>query len=192
MMRAMWNCTVIAEAPLTVVVEGNRSFPPESLRREYFVECRTKSLCFWKGIARYYDVSVGGQTNPDAAWYYPKPSPLARRIKSHAAFRQGVVVEGTPEPTRRGKAGVDAVEGGAGRRCPASQRPAQELRAGPLGGLVPRPTEIAVTVMTSAAQATRPAARTVRLGSRHRVSQVQNAASATGVPSRRSLRGVSA
>lgn len=108
MMRAMWNGTVIAEAPRTVVVEGNHYFPPESLRRVYFEESRTKSLCFWMGIARYYTVSVGGQTNPDAAWYYPKPSPLARRIKNHVAFWHGVVVEGTPEPAQGGRAGSAA------------------------------------------------------------------------------------
>ncbi|WP_151898357.1 DUF427 domain-containing protein [Streptomyces sp. C8S0] len=102
MMRAVWNGTVIAEAPRTVVVEGNHYFPPESLRREYFAESRTRSLCFWKGIARYYDVSVGGQTNPNAAWYYPKPNPLARKIKNHVAFWQGVVVEGTPESVQGG------------------------------------------------------------------------------------------
>ncbi|WP_374196202.1 DUF427 domain-containing protein [Streptomyces sp. ISL-10] len=41
-----------------------------------------------------------GLTNPDAAWYYPKPSPFARKIKGHVAFWQGVRVEGTPETVR--------------------------------------------------------------------------------------------
>lgn len=31
MMRVMWNGTVIAEAPRTVVVEGNHYFPPGGL-----------------------------------------------------------------------------------------------------------------------------------------------------------------
>ena len=39
--------------------------------------------------------------NPDAAWYYPKPSPLAR-IKDHVAFWNGVRVEGEPEGDRPG------------------------------------------------------------------------------------------
>lgn len=93
MMRAVWNGTVLAEAERTVVVESNHYFPPESLHREYFTESRARSLCFWKGLARYYTVTAGGQTNKNAAWYYPHPSPLARKIKNHVAFWNGVVVE---------------------------------------------------------------------------------------------------
>lgn len=53
-------------------------------------------------MARYYTLEVEGRTNPDAAWYYPKPSPLARKIKNHVAFWQGVTVEGTQESARSG------------------------------------------------------------------------------------------
>lgn len=35
MIRAVWNGTVLAEAPRTVRVEGNHYFPPESLHREH-------------------------------------------------------------------------------------------------------------------------------------------------------------
>jgi hypothetical protein len=35
----------------------------------------------WKGPARaLYRIVVDGQANPDAAWYYPYPRPLARKI----------------------------------------------------------------------------------------------------------------
>lgn len=97
MIRAVWNGAVLAEAPRTVRVEGNHYFPPESLHREYFSESTTKSLCPWKGIARYYDVTVDGRVNANAGWYYPKPSPLARRIKDHVAFWNGVEIEGNQE-----------------------------------------------------------------------------------------------
>ncbi|MQS15518.1 DUF427 domain-containing protein [Streptomyces kaniharaensis] len=97
MMRAIWNGVVIAETPRTRVVEGNHYFPPESLRREHFTESRTRSLCPWKGVARYYDVTADGLTNPDAAWYYPHPVFLARRIGNHVAFWHGVAIEGTQE-----------------------------------------------------------------------------------------------
>ena len=95
--RAVWNGVVLAEAPRTVRVEGNHYFPPESVRREFFIDSPTKSLCPWKGMARYYTVTVDGQTNQNAAWYYPNPSPLARRIKDHVAFWNGVEVEGEAE-----------------------------------------------------------------------------------------------
>ncbi len=97
MIRAVWNGVVLAETPRTVRVEGNHYFPPESLHRQYFGDSRTTSLCPWKGKARCYTVTVGDAVNPDAAWYYPNPSPLARRIKDHIAFRHGVEVVGEPE-----------------------------------------------------------------------------------------------
>ncbi|RUP05350.1 MAG: DUF427 domain-containing protein [Mycobacterium sp.] len=97
MIRAMWNGAVLAEAPRTVRVEGNHYFPPESLRREYFTESKTSTLCPWKGVAHYYDVRVDGEVNADAGWYYPKPSPLARKIKNHVAFWHGVQIEGEEE-----------------------------------------------------------------------------------------------
>jgi uncharacterized protein (DUF427 family) len=102
MMRAVWNGVVLAEAPRTVRVEGNHYFPPESLRQEYFVDSSTKTVCPWKGLARYYTVMVDGEANTDAAWYYPKPSPLARRISNHVAFWNGVRIEGEPEGERAG------------------------------------------------------------------------------------------
>jgi uncharacterized protein (DUF427 family) len=98
MMRAVWNGTVIAEAPRTRVVEGNHYFPPEALREQYVSNSSTRTLCPWKGLASYYTITVDGVANPDAAWYYPHPSPLARRIKNHVAFWHGVTVEGIQEP----------------------------------------------------------------------------------------------
>jgi hypothetical protein len=71
MMRAVWHGVVLAEAPRTIRLEGNHYFPAESLRREFFVASSTKTVCPWKGLARYYTVRVGENVNPDAAWYYP-------------------------------------------------------------------------------------------------------------------------
>lgn len=100
MMRATWHGVVIAETPRTKRVEGNDYFPPESLKREYLTESSQRSLCPWKGIARYYNITVEGVVNHSAAWYYPHPSPFARRIRNHVAFWNGVTIEGTREKTR--------------------------------------------------------------------------------------------
>jgi uncharacterized protein (DUF427 family) len=97
MMRAVWNGVVLAETPRTVRLEGNHYFPPESLHRQCLVDSSTTTVCPWKGLARYYTVLVDGAANLDAAWYYPKPSPLARRIKNHVAFSNGVRIDGEPE-----------------------------------------------------------------------------------------------
>jgi uncharacterized protein (DUF427 family) len=96
--RAIWNGVVIAESDDTVVVEGNHYFPPESLRTEYFTASGTHTLCPWKGIASYYTLSVGGLRNPDAAWYYPRPTPLARKVKDRVAFWRGVRVVEAEDP----------------------------------------------------------------------------------------------
>jgi len=91
-MRAVFNGVVLAESDDTKVVEGNHYFPPESINEEYFSKSRAKSLCYWKGLASYYTVEVDGVRNKNAAFYYPRPSPLARKIKDHVAFWNGVEV----------------------------------------------------------------------------------------------------
>lgn len=105
MLRAVFNGVVLAETERTVRVEGNHYFPPDSLHREHFIASRTRTLCPWKGVASYYTVVVDGATAPDAAWYYPHPSPLARRIRDHVAFWDGIWVEGQPEPREAGHEG---------------------------------------------------------------------------------------
>ena len=50
------------------------------------------SLCWWKGIARYYTLEVEGIRNTNAAWSYPWPWPWIRKIRGHVAFWKGVEV----------------------------------------------------------------------------------------------------
>jgi uncharacterized protein (DUF427 family) len=93
MAKAIWNGTVLAESDHCEVVEGNQYFPPDSIKRDYFKVSETHTVCSWKGTASYYDVVVNGQTNKDAAWYYPAPKDAARQIKDYVAFWRGVKVE---------------------------------------------------------------------------------------------------
>jgi uncharacterized protein (DUF427 family) len=99
-MQALFNGTVIAESDNTIVVEGNHYFPEESINRDCLTSSSTRTLCPWKGIASYYTVEVDGVTSRDAAWYYPKPSPLARKIKGRVAFWRGVEVRPVPDLRR--------------------------------------------------------------------------------------------
>ena len=92
MATATWNGTVIAESDHTVMVEGNHYFPLDSVRDEVLRASDTHSVCPWKGTASYYSVEVDGQTNPDAAWFYPTPKDAAAQIKDHVAFWHGVTV----------------------------------------------------------------------------------------------------
>ncbi len=84
---------MLAESDETVIIEGNHYFPPESINKEYFKESDTHTECHWKGTASYYTISVDGEENKDAAWYYPETSELAKNIKGHVAFWKGVKVE---------------------------------------------------------------------------------------------------
>lgn len=93
MARATWNGAVLAESDRFEEVEGNVYFPPDAIRREYFKESSTHTVCPWKGTASYYSVTVDGQTNADAAWYYPEPKDAAANIRGHVAFWKGVRVE---------------------------------------------------------------------------------------------------
>ncbi len=91
-MKATWNGAVIAQSDDTVVVEGNHYFPADSVKAEYLRPSDTHSTCPWKGTASYHTLEVGGQRNPDAAWYYPQPKDAAQQIRDRVAFWKGVDV----------------------------------------------------------------------------------------------------
>ena len=93
MARALWKGAVLAESDDTIVVEGNHYFPPQALRREFFRESATQTVCGWKGTASYYDIVVGEAVNHDAARYYPTTKPEATNIADYVAFWHGVTVE---------------------------------------------------------------------------------------------------
>lgn len=92
-MKATWNGTVLAESDDTVVVEGNHYFPLSSVKQDLLEPSDTHSVCPWKGTASYYLVRVDGETNADAAWFYPEPKDAAAEIKDRVAFWKGVTVE---------------------------------------------------------------------------------------------------
>lgn len=94
MITATWNGTVLARSDETIVVEGNHYFPPASVDDRYLEPIDQTSRCHWKGLARYFDVVVGGERNPGAAWSYPEPSEKAAAIAGHVAFWKGVEVAG--------------------------------------------------------------------------------------------------
>jgi uncharacterized protein (DUF427 family) len=93
MPKATWNGAVLAESDQCVVVEGNQYFPADSIKAEYFQPSNTHTNCPWKGTASYYNIVVDGQTNTDAAWYYPTTKDAAKQIEGYIAFWRGVKVE---------------------------------------------------------------------------------------------------
>jgi uncharacterized protein (DUF427 family) len=93
MAKAIWKGAVLAESDRTLTVEGNRYFPPDSVRAEYLKPSDTHTECPWKGTASYRHVEVKGERNTDAAWYYTDPKPAAAEIKDYVAFWKGVRIE---------------------------------------------------------------------------------------------------
>jgi uncharacterized protein (DUF427 family) len=91
-MKAIWNDKTIAESNDTIVIEGNHYFPSGSVNADLLVPSNTHTTCPWKGVASYHNVVVDGQTNKDAAWYYPEPKPAAKEIAGYVAFWKGVKV----------------------------------------------------------------------------------------------------
>lgn len=59
--------------------------PMDALRAE-LVEAPGRSLCEWKGIARYWTLRAGGAEAVRAAWDYPAPTPAFAALKGHVAI----------------------------------------------------------------------------------------------------------
>ncbi len=93
MPKAIWNGAVLAESNDCRQVEGNYYFPPDSLKKEYFSDSSTTSVCSWKGTANYYNLKVGDATINDAAWVYRTPKEAAREIANYVAFWKSVEVQ---------------------------------------------------------------------------------------------------
>ncbi len=98
-MKAIWKDTVIAESPKDDLlrIEGNWYFPPNSLNKEYFSDSDHQTECFWKGTSSYYDVTVDGEVNDAAAWYYASPKDgsvekVGNDFTGYVAFWRGVEV----------------------------------------------------------------------------------------------------
>jgi uncharacterized protein (DUF427 family) len=98
-MKAIWNNTVIAEAPKEdlIRIEGSWYFPPASVKREYFTDSDHHTTCPWRGETSYYDVTVDGEKNEFGAWYYPEPKEGSiERVKADftnfVAFWNGITV----------------------------------------------------------------------------------------------------
>lgn len=82
----------IARSDDVVIVEGAAYFPLSDVDDGALSRTWFKSLCYWKGVASYFDVSAGGVVASKSAWTYQHPSPLARVVKGRVAFWYDVEV----------------------------------------------------------------------------------------------------
>jgi len=93
MARAVWADTVVAESDDVVVVDGFTYFPKREVNWQLLEPGNHRSVCPWKGQARYYSIKVNGSTNTDAAWEYPEPKPAASMVRDRIGFWRGVRIE---------------------------------------------------------------------------------------------------
>ncbi len=98
-MKAVWNNTVIAEAPQEdlIRIEGNWYFPEGAMKKEFYEPSDHHTTCHWKGEASYYDVVVNGERNEFGAWYYPEPMEgsverVGKDFANYVAFWNGITV----------------------------------------------------------------------------------------------------
>ncbi|KAJ3531058.1 hypothetical protein NMY22_g8313 [Coprinellus aureogranulatus] len=116
MVKVTLNGTTLAESTDTIVVEGNHYFPPASIKKEYFKDSDTHTICPWKGYAQYHPrrgfgfslliiptLIMNSQASyytlslpdapavPDAAWYYPECKEKAKNIEGYVAFYKNKV-----------------------------------------------------------------------------------------------------
>lgn len=60
--------------------------PPADIKLEYLLLMPHTSWCEWKGGAGYYAIAIGDKQTPNAAWFYPNPTPAFLPLKDHVAF----------------------------------------------------------------------------------------------------------
>jgi len=66
--------------------------PPDDVQMEFLSDSERTTMCEWKGLARYFDIStedgITGEkkSEPNAAWYYPNPVPEFAGLRDYVAF----------------------------------------------------------------------------------------------------------
>lgn len=64
-------------------------FPPQDVALEFMTPTRHRSLCEWKGGARYFSLEVGDKRIDNAVWCYPEPWQPFEPIAGYLAFMAG-------------------------------------------------------------------------------------------------------
>lgn len=91
-MKAVWKSKTLAESNQPHLFEGYQYFPPGAVKFNNLQPSDHKTICPVKGEATYFNIVVGPDVNPNAAWSYANPTPAAAKIKDHVAFARSVQV----------------------------------------------------------------------------------------------------
>jgi uncharacterized protein (DUF427 family) len=61
-------------------------FPDEDVRADLLIDSEKRTICPYKGEARYHSLRIGDRLIEDAVWYYPDPVADAPFLAGHKAF----------------------------------------------------------------------------------------------------------
>lgn len=93
-LRAIHQGHVLVDAPWAYRVLETSQPPayyaaPEFVDRDRLEPSEQRSMCEWKGLARYAHLRLPGGDEPvvhDVGWSYPEPTTAFHRIRDHWAF----------------------------------------------------------------------------------------------------------
>jgi uncharacterized protein (DUF427 family) len=63
--------------------------PLEDVQHQYLNPSQRHTICEWKGVAEYYDLTVGDRTLRNVIWRYPQPTEAFAAIKDCVAVYPG-------------------------------------------------------------------------------------------------------
>ncbi len=102
--------------------------PPADVAMDSLRPNSRRSLCEWKGQARYWDVLIGEETLRAAAWSYAEPTPAFTPIRDYLAFYpepfDRCLVDGqtiTPQPGQFYGGWISQYEAGPFKGIPGSR-----------------------------------------------------------------------
>jgi uncharacterized protein (DUF427 family) len=89
--RAEFGGAVVADSQTPLLVLESKHlpvyyFPFADVRTDFLVESPHRSLCPYKGEARYWHLQVGNRREENAVWAYMDPINNAAALQGHAAF----------------------------------------------------------------------------------------------------------
>jgi uncharacterized protein (DUF427 family) len=89
--QIIFNCKTIADThrakrALETSHPPNYYIPIEDIKMEYLTKSDRKTYCEWRGVASYYNLTVGDITVSNIAWYYEEIFPDYEQLKGHLGF----------------------------------------------------------------------------------------------------------
>lgn len=102
--------------------------PQEDVALQYLQPNQRRTMCEWKGQARYFDLVMDWERLDAVAWAYPAPSPSFAGIKDYLAFYPDPLdecrIDGeliTPQPGQFYGGWISQYEAGPFKGVPGSQ-----------------------------------------------------------------------